>query len=137
MQAITTHDRLFRVDRYARTFLNQRIFPNGCAPSIESILDASARTTELRCVALYDISPSYPLTLRAWRARLDANWASIADLGFDEKFRRLWMLYFSYCEAGFLERRVQDRQVIFAGPGWRDEQRLLEPAVALGLAGAS
>jgi cyclopropane-fatty-acyl-phospholipid synthase len=126
MQAITTHDRLFRVDRYSRTFLNQRIFPNGCAPSIESILDASARTTDLRCVALYDISPHYPLTLRAWRERLQRNWDRIAALdGFDESFRRLWTLYFSYCEAGFLERRVQDRQVIFAGPGWRDEARLL------------
>jgi cyclopropane-fatty-acyl-phospholipid synthase len=137
MQAITTHDRLFRIDRYARTFLNQRIFPNGCAPSVEAILNASARTTALRCTALYDISPHYPLTLRAWRERLQANWDQIAALGFDEKFRRLWTLYFSYCEAGFLERRVQDRQLIFAGPQWRDEQRLLglsEPAhVAAGV----
>lgn len=126
MQAITTHDRLFRIDRYSRTFLNQRIFPNGCAPSIESILDASARTTALRCVALYDISPHYPLTLRAWRERLQVNWGRIAALGgFDEPFRRLWTLYFSYCEAGFLERRVQDRQIILAGPDWRDELRLL------------
>jgi cyclopropane-fatty-acyl-phospholipid synthase len=126
MQAITTHDRLFRIDRYSRTFLNQRIFPNGCAPSVESILDASACTTDLRCVALFDISPHYPLTLRAWRERLHANWDRIAALdGFDERFLRLWTLYFSYCEAGFLERRVQDRQIIFAGPGWRDETRLL------------
>jgi cyclopropane-fatty-acyl-phospholipid synthase len=129
MQAITTHDRLFRVDRYARTFLNQRIFPNGCAPSVEAILDASARTTELRCVALYDISPHYPPTLRAWRDRLQANWPRIAELGFDEPFRRLWTLYFSYCEAGFLERRVQDRQLLFAGPAWRGEQALLERSV--------
>jgi cyclopropane-fatty-acyl-phospholipid synthase len=129
LQAITTHDRLFRIDRYARTFLNERIFPGGCAPSIEAILDASARATDLRCVALYDITPSYPLTLRAWRARLEANWPLIASLGgFDERFRRLWTLYFAYCEAAFLERRVQDRQVLLAGPQWRDEQRLLASA---------
>jgi cyclopropane-fatty-acyl-phospholipid synthase len=126
MQAITTHDRLFRIDRYSRTFLNQRIFPNGCAPSVEAILAASARTTPLRCVALYDISAHYPPTLRAWRSRLQDNWDRIAALGFDERFRRLWTLYFSYCEAGFLERRVQDRQLLLAGPQWRDEQRLLD-----------
>jgi cyclopropane-fatty-acyl-phospholipid synthase len=130
MQAITTHDRLFRIDRYSRTFLNQRIFPNGCAPSIEEILKASARTTDLRCVALYDISPHYPLTLRAWRERLQTNWERIAALGFDEPFRRLWTLYFSYCEAGFLERRVQDRQLLLAGPDWRDEPRLIAQAPA-------
>jgi cyclopropane-fatty-acyl-phospholipid synthase len=126
LQAITTHDRLFRIDRYSRTFLNERIFPNGCAPSLEAILDASARTTDMRCVALYDITPHYPLTLRAWRERLQANWPEIAKLGgFDERFLRLWTLYFSYCEAGFLERRVMDRQVMFAGPDWSDEHALL------------
>jgi cyclopropane-fatty-acyl-phospholipid synthase len=126
LQAITTHDRLFRIDRYARTFLNERIFPGGCAPSIEAILDASARSTSLRCVALYDITPHYPLTLRAWRERLHRNWPQIASLtGFDEHFLRLWTLYFSYCEAGFLERRALDRQLLLAGPQWRDEDRLL------------
>ena len=82
----------------------------------------------MRVAALYDMSPHYPPTLRAWRERLQANWDRIEMLGFDEKFRRLWTLYFSYCEAGFLERRVQDRQLIFAGPKWRDEQRLLDMA---------
>ncbi len=125
MQAITTHDRLFRVDRYARTFLNQRIFPGGCAPSVEAILQASAGTTDLRCVGVYDITPHYPLTLRAWRERLERNRAAISALGFDERFLRLWRLYFSYCEAGFLERRVQDRQLVLAGPRWREETRLL------------
>ena len=100
MQAITTHDRLFRIDRYSRTFLNQRIFPNGCAPSVEAILNASARTTDMRVAALYDMSPHYPLTLRAWRERLRGQLGSDRELGFDEKFRRLWTLYFSYCEAG-------------------------------------
>jgi cyclopropane-fatty-acyl-phospholipid synthase len=129
LQAITTHDRLFRIDRYARTFLNERIFPGGCAPSVEAILSASARTTELRCVGLYDITPHYPLTLRAWRERIQGNWTYIASLGgFDEHFLRMWTLYFSYCEAGFLERRVQDRQLLLAGPQWRDEDRLLTTA---------
>ena len=126
LQAITTHDRLFRIERYARTFLNQRIFPGGFTPSIEAILNSSARNTDLRCVGLYDITPSYPLTLRAWRDRLQTNWPRIAALhGFDERFRRMWTLYFAYCEAAFLERRVQDRQLVLAGPAWRGEQRLL------------
>jgi cyclopropane-fatty-acyl-phospholipid synthase len=128
LQAITTHDRLFRVDRYARTFLNQRIFPGGCAPSVEAILDASARSTDLRCVAVYDITPHYPLTLRAWGERLERNRAQIAALGFDEHFLRLWRLYFSYCEAAFLERRAQDRQLLLAGREWREETRLLAPS---------
>jgi len=126
VQAITTTGRLFPVERYSSTFLNEMIFPGGHTPSVEAILDAVARSTELRPVAMYDITAHYPPTLRAWRARLQQNWPRIAALGrFDDWFLRLWTLYFSWCEAGFEERRVQDRQILLAGPRWRDEDRLL------------
>ena len=126
MQAITTSDRLFRIERHRRTFLNDLIFPGGCVPSLEAILASAARTTELRAVAVYDITEHYPPTLRAWRERLVHNWPEIEQLGgVDERFLRLWTLYLAYCEAGFLERRVLDRQLVLAGPQWRDEDRLL------------
>lgn len=125
VQAITTTARLFPVERYSSTFLNEMIFPGGHTPSVEAILDAAAHT-QLRPVAVYDITAHYPPTLRAWRERMERNWPRIAALGrFDDRFRRLWTLYFSWCEAGFLERRVQDRQILLAGPQWRDEDRLL------------
>jgi cyclopropane-fatty-acyl-phospholipid synthase len=126
MQAITTTDRLYHVERYRRAFLNGLIFPNGCVPSLEAITRAAARRTSMRVAAVYDITPHYPPTLRAWRDRLQRNWPRIEELGrFDEHFRRLWTLYFSWCEAAFLERRVFDRQIVFANPGWREENRLL------------
>lgn len=126
VQAITTTARLFPIERYNRTFLNEMIFPGGHTPSVEAILDAVARSTSLRPVAIYDITSHYPPTLRAWRARLQRNWPQIEALGrFDDWFRRLWTLYFSWCEAGFRERRVQDRQILLAGSRWRDEDRLL------------
>jgi cyclopropane-fatty-acyl-phospholipid synthase len=126
IQAITTTDRLFRIERYNRTFINEYIFPGGYTPSVEAILDAFAQATPLRTVAVHDITAHYPPTLRAWRERLQRNWPRIEQLGrFDEPFRRLWTLYFSWCEAGFLERRVQDRQILLAGVRWREENRLL------------
>jgi cyclopropane-fatty-acyl-phospholipid synthase len=126
VQAITTTDVLFKTDRYKRTFLNEYIFPGGYTPSVEAILDRVARTTSLRTVAVHDITAHYPPTLRAWRDRLQRNWPQIQALGrFDERFLRLWTLYFSWCEGAFLERRVQDRQILLAGPEWREENRLL------------
>jgi cyclopropane-fatty-acyl-phospholipid synthase len=126
VQAITTSDPLFHIERNNRTFINEYIFPGGHTPSLEALLDAFAGSSTLRTVAVYDITAHYPPTLRAWRNRLQRNWLRIQQLGrFDTQFLRLWTLYFSWCEAGFLERRVQDRQIVVAGPLWRDENRLL------------
>jgi cyclopropane-fatty-acyl-phospholipid synthase len=43
----------------------------------------------------------YARTLTLWRERFDAAWSAIIELGFDERFRRLWHFYLAYCEAGF------------------------------------
>ena len=78
--------------------------------------------TDLRQVHLEDITAHYATTLARWRERfLDAS-ERLADLGYDERFRRLWELYLSYCEGGFRERRIQDVQLLLAKPGYRAEQ---------------
>jgi cyclopropane-fatty-acyl-phospholipid synthase len=48
----------------------------------------------------------YAETLRLWAERFEANWSELAPLGFDERFRKLWRFYLSYCEAGFRSGRT-------------------------------
>ncbi|HTC73028.1 MAG TPA: hypothetical protein VK655_09075, partial [Solirubrobacteraceae bacterium] len=43
----------------------------------------------------------------------------LGDLGYDERFQRLWRMYLAYCEAGFTERRIGVVQMHFAKPQWR------------------
>ena len=38
-----------------------------------------------------------------WRRRFEEAWPKIEKLGFDNRFRRLWRYYLTYCEAGFEE----------------------------------
>ena len=40
----------------------------------------------------------------------------LTPLGFDERFRRLWEYYLSYCEAGFRSGTIDVRQMVFAKP---------------------
>ena len=49
--------------------------------------------------------------LRRWRQRFLVSTPELAQLGYDERFRRLWTLYLAYCEAGFAERRICDVHV--------------------------
>jgi cyclopropane-fatty-acyl-phospholipid synthase len=75
----------------------------------------------MRTVWLEDISPSYALTLRHWRRRFLEATPELERLGYDERFRRLWEMYFAISEAGFREARIMDLQILFAKPGWRTD----------------
>jgi cyclopropane-fatty-acyl-phospholipid synthase len=119
LQAITIDDRLYEVEKTSRTFIRTYIFPNGCLPSLEVIARSIARRSDLRMVDLEDITPHYAETLRRWRANFDAAAARLRELGYDERFRRMWRMYLSFCEAGFSERRIADVQIVLAKPGWR------------------
>ena len=44
----------------------------------------------------------------------------------DERFRKMWELYLSYCEGGFRERRIQDVQLLLAKPGYAETRAALE-----------
>lgn len=116
LQTIVIDERVYPRARHAEDFIKARIFPGSCIPSVGAVLDAAA-AADLRMTHLTDIGAHYAETLRRWRERFAKNEARIAALGFDERFRRLWDLYLAYCEAGFLERRISDVQVVLEHPG--------------------
>jgi cyclopropane-fatty-acyl-phospholipid synthase len=50
----------------------------------------------------------------------------VRALGFDERFIRLWEFYLAYCEGGFRERSITVAHLLFAKPGWRRRESVLE-----------
>ena len=118
MQAILIEDGAFEAEKRARSFASELIFPGGCLPSLEVVQRHLARDTDMRTVWLEDISPSYVLTLRHWRERFVSASRQVEELGYDERFRRLWELWLALSEAGFQESRIRDIQLTAAKPGW-------------------
>jgi cyclopropane-fatty-acyl-phospholipid synthase len=116
LQAITIDDRAYELEKGGRSFINTYIFPGGCLPSMDVITRTLARFTDLRQVHIEDITEHYATTLARWRERFVAAAERVAELGYDERFRRLWEFYLSYCEGGFRERRIHDVQVLLAKP---------------------
>jgi cyclopropane-fatty-acyl-phospholipid synthase len=117
LQAIVIDDRLYQVEKAARSFANTLIFPGGCLPSVEVIQRSVARETDMSTVWLDEIGAHYARTLELWRERFIANADLAGELGYDEPFRRLWTLWLAMSEAGFRERRLRDVQMLFAKPG--------------------
>jgi cyclopropane-fatty-acyl-phospholipid synthase len=119
LQCIVIDDRQYERSKLSKDFIKEFIFPGGCLPSITALANAATRASDLRLIDLEDIGRHYARTLSDWRARLESHWDDARALGLDEQFLRMWRFYFAYCEAGFLERRVSDVQVVFSRPDWR------------------
>lgn len=105
IQSITIRDDLFAEYRKGTDFIQQYIFPGGMLPSRAAFRAAAARQG-LAVRSEYAFGNDYARTLAEWRQAFEANWPQIVALGFDEQFRRLWRLYLSYCEAGFLAGNI-------------------------------
>ena len=105
LQVITIADDHFDRYRGSTDFVQRFIFPGGKLPSV-SAMKAQAGRAGLVLQAAESFGASYALTLAEWRRRFHAAWPTIAALGYDDAFRRLWEYYLCYCEAGFRSGRV-------------------------------
>lgn len=64
------------------------------------------RHTDFVVRNLFDMGPDYARTLAHWRQRFVHARQEIEKLGFDDRFRRMWLYYLGYCEAGFNARTI-------------------------------
>lgn len=111
VQAIVMpHERMLAT-RNTFTWVQKYIFPGGLIPSVKVIEDVTAQHTGLRAEVIRYLGPDYARTLRVWRNRFIDRWPAIADLGFDDTFRRMWEFYLAYSEAGFRAGYLDDVQL--------------------------
>jgi cyclopropane-fatty-acyl-phospholipid synthase len=113
LQVITIDEAIYPRYRHELDFIRRYIFPGGMLPT-GNILQALGQAEGLRLARDFAFGQDYALTLAAWRDRFRAAWPAITGLGFDERFRRLWEYYLSYCEAGFRAGTINVRQIVFA-----------------------
>ena len=105
IQAITIDDSLF--DRYKtkEDFIQKYIFPGGFLPSKRKLYDlSSSNGLEIKKYESY--GSHYSNTLKIWRDEFLKKWEEISKHGFDNKFKRMWHFYLSYCEAGFKSKNI-------------------------------
>jgi cyclopropane-fatty-acyl-phospholipid synthase len=113
LQIITIRDELFAQYRRRPDFIQKYIFPGGMLPS-EARLKAETDRAGLSWAGISRFGHNYADTLAEWGRRFEGAWEDITGLGFDERFRKLWRFYLSYCEAGFRTRRTDVVQLNLA-----------------------
>jgi cyclopropane-fatty-acyl-phospholipid synthase len=105
IQSIVIDDALF--DRYIQStdFIQQYIFPGGCLPCPREF-KAQAKAAGLQVVDEFAFGLDYAETCKRWREKFFHEKAQVLQLGFDERFVRIWEFYLAYCEAAFAQKNI-------------------------------
>ncbi len=111
LQLIVVADHHWRESDEHPDFVRRYIFPGGQVPA-PSVLHQLAASHDLSWREDRGFGGSYARTLAVWLQAFDAAWPRIAEMGFDDRFRRMWRYYLAYCGAGFASGRTDVRQIV-------------------------
>ncbi len=110
LQAIVIDDERFEGYRRSADFIQKHVFPGGLLPSPKTMRQ-EATAAGFDWHAHDKLGIDYAETLARWRARFEAAAERVHEMGFDERFRRCWTYYLSYCEGGFRAGNIDTLQV--------------------------
>jgi len=116
LQIITVQDRRWEVYKRGVDFIQKYIFPGGMLPSPKA-LKAQVLKAGLSVERSIEFGQSYSLTLRRWHDTFNEKWDQIADMGFDDRFRRMWNFYLTSCAATFESANCDVTQITIKRPG--------------------
>jgi cyclopropane-fatty-acyl-phospholipid synthase len=115
LQAITIDAEAFPDYRGTSDFIREYVFPGGMLAPKERMVEL-AREAGLAAGEPFSFGPDYAESLRRWHASFMAQTGEVRALGFDAAFLRLWEFYLCYCEAGFMNGRVDVVHLGFERP---------------------
>jgi len=115
LQIITVEDRRWDVYKRGVDFIQKYIFPGGMLPS-PSVLRAQVQKAGLDVVKSKEFGPSYSITLRRWFETFNGQWDRIAQMGFDDRFRRMWNFYLTSCASTFQSGNCDVTQITIRKP---------------------
>ncbi len=115
LQIITVGDHRWKVYKRGVDFIQKYIFPGGMLAS-PTVLRQQIGMAGLNVVGSVEFGDSYDLTLRRWHQSFNAKWQQIAQLGFDDRFRRMWNYYLTSCAAAFESANCDVTQITVSRP---------------------
>ena len=115
LQIITVHDARWDVYRKSVDFIQKYIFPGGMLPS-PTVLRQEVTKAGLRVQHSIEFGKSYSQTLRRWFDVFNDQWDTINDMGFDDRFRRMWNFYLTSCAATFESGNCDVTQITLQKP---------------------
>ena len=115
LQVITIREERWDIYRKSVDFIQKYIFPGGILPP-PSLLKHHGEAVGLSLVGSHEFGQSYSLTARRWHEVFNDRWDEIAQMGFDDRFRRMWNFYLTSCVSNFASGSCDVTQVTYTKP---------------------
>lgn len=106
LQSITIDHRRLQHYQNNADFIQAYIFPGGFLPSLSLLQQQVSQHTSMSMIDVMDFGTDYGVTIQHWRELFLDNLNAIHQHGYDRRFCQLWLFYFAYCEAGFMEKKI-------------------------------
>lgn len=105
IQSIVIDEKIF--DSYSKgtDMIRTFIFPGGLLPSIEKI-EQSLKKVGMKISNKEFFGKDYATTLDSWDEKFIAKEQELIELGFDQRFQRMWRFYLNSCSAAFINGRI-------------------------------
>lgn len=91
------------------------IFPGGMLPTQKHISNATEGLFVME--DWHNFGPDYDPTLMAWMNNFEAHWQELKELGYDQRFYRLWKFFLLSSAGSFRARRNQLWQIVYSKKG--------------------
>jgi cyclopropane-fatty-acyl-phospholipid synthase len=114
LQAITLNEQEIRDYRNRVDWIQTYIFPGSELASVVEVGRSLVRSGRLAIKDTESIGMHYAKTLSLWRERFFRRLAEVRELGFDDRFTRMWDFYLGWCEGAFRERYIDAAQLVIA-----------------------
>jgi cyclopropane-fatty-acyl-phospholipid synthase len=115
LQIITVDDRRWDIYKNSVDFIQKYIFPGGMLPSPKALRQQVVKAG-LEVERSIEFGSSYNISLRRWHETFNDKWDQIADMGFDDRFRRMWNFYLTSCAATFDSGNCDVTQITIKRP---------------------
>jgi cyclopropane-fatty-acyl-phospholipid synthase len=111
LHTIGTNTRALAVDPWTDKY----IFPGGVLPVLQQIDAATEGVFVLE--DLHNIGTHYDPTLMAWMSNVDKHRKELENLGYDDRFYRMWRYYLLGAAGSDRARRNQLWQIVYSKKG--------------------
>lgn len=116
IQFIGFPDSYYKAYKYRQDWIQKYIFPGSHLPALSAFLESASRSSHFMVEKVDNIADSYAKTLALWRETFNSKLGQVKQLGFDQKFIRMWNFYLASCEAEFSTRWLGLYQVVLTRP---------------------